>query len=196
MEPIEIVAQVVSILAMALNIISYQNKSQRAVITFQLFGGALFAVSFGLLGSWMGLMLNVVAAVRAVVYRYRERLHAAHILWLLGFVALYLLCYFATFAWFGTEQTPVNFIVEILPVIGMTASNISFRMRSARAIRFLGLVSSPCWLAYNIVAGSVGAILCEVISLVSIAVGILRFDISRKQEIKCKEQADGTTRIG
>ena len=37
MEPIEIIAQVVSIVAMAMNIISYQNKSQRAVITFQLF---------------------------------------------------------------------------------------------------------------------------------------------------------------
>ena len=188
MEPIEIIAQVISILAMALNIVSYQNKSQRAVITFQLFGGALFAVSFGLLGEWMGMMLNVVAAGRAVVYRYRDRLHAEHILWLCGFVSLYLLSYFANFAWFGTEPTLTNFIVEILPVIGMTASNVSFRMRSARAIRFLGLVSSPCWLAYNIVAGSIGAILCEVISLVSIAVGILRFDISRKSRKSSEEE--------
>jgi hypothetical protein len=180
MEPIKIIAQAVSILAMALNIISYQNKSQRAVITFQLFGGALFAVSFGLLSSWMGMLLNVLAAVRAIVYRYRKQLHANHILWLCGFVALYLLCYLATFVWFDTEPTAVNLIVEVLPVIGMTASNISFRMRGARAIRFLGLVSSPSWLAYNIVAGSVGAILCEVISLVSIAIGIWRFDVPRR----------------
>lgn len=184
MEPIEIVAQVISILAMALNIFSYQNKTQRAVITFQLFGSALFSVSFFLLGSMMGALLNLVAAVRAIVYRYRDRLHAEHILWLLGFVALYLLSYLATFTLLGTEPTPVNLLVEILPVIGMTASNISFRMRGARAIRFLGLVSSPSWLVYNIVAGSIGAILCEVISLVSIGVGILRFDIRRQPQEK------------
>ena len=189
MSPIEITAQAVSILAMALNIFSYQNKSQRAVITFQLFGSALFAVSFFLLGGITGALLNLVAAARALVYRYRLRLHAEHILWLFGFIALYLLCYLATFTLGGTEPIAKNLIIEVLPVIGMTASNIGFRMREARAIRLLGLISSPCWLTYNIVAGSIGAILCEVISLVSIAVGILRFDIPRK---KPAAAGDGT----
>ena len=180
MSPIEITAQAISILAMALNVLSFQNKSQRGVITFQLFGSALFAVSFLLLGGITGALLNIVGAVRAVVYRYRERLHAEHIAWLLGFIALYLLCYLATFTLGGTEPTAKNLILELLPVIGTTATNVGFRMRGARAIRFLGLFASPCWLTYNIVAGSIGAILCEAISLVSITVGILRFDIPRR----------------
>ena len=46
MTTIEIIAQVISILAMAFNILSYQRKTQRGIITFQLFGSSLFAISF------------------------------------------------------------------------------------------------------------------------------------------------------
>ena len=182
MKPIEIVAQVISILAMTFNILSYQRKTQRGIITFQFFGGAFFAVSFLLLGSVMGTIMNVVAVLRAAVYRERERLHADHILWLFGFVTIFLLSYLLSFTAFGTDPTPKNFAIELFPVIGMTVSTVSFRMKGARIVRFLGLISSPSWLVYNIFVGSIGATLCEAISIVSILVGIVRYDIRKKDE--------------
>ena len=176
MTTIEIVAQAVSIAAMAFNILSYQRKTQRGIITFQFFGSGLFAVSFLLLGSVMGMLMNIISVARATVYRERERLHADHILWLFGFIALFITTYTLSFTVFGTEPTVKNLIVELLPVIGMTVSTVSFRMKEARAIRLLGLINSPAWLIYNIFAFSIGAILCEAISLVSIVVALFRFD--------------------
>ena len=67
-------------------------------------------------------------------------------------------------------------ILEILPVIGMTALSVGFRMKSASAIRKLGLISSPAWLIYNISVGSWGATLCEAFTLLSIFIGMLRHD--------------------
>ena len=177
----EIIAQVISIAAMAFNILSYQRKTQRGIITFQFFGSGLFAVSFLMLGSVMGMLMNIVCVVRAVVYRERERLHSDHILWLLFFIALSVTTYILSFTVFGTEPSARNLIVELLPVIGMTASTVSFRMKEARAIRLLGLINSPAWLIYNICVFSIGAILCEAISLISIIVGILRFDRKRTE---------------
>lgn len=172
----ELFAQIVGLLAMAFNILSYQQKTRSRAIGFQLCGGLLFAVNFFLLGAMVGAILNVIAVVRAIVFLNKERLHAGHPAWLLGFGAAYLASYVLTFTAFGKEATFFNLLVEFLPVIGMTATTISFRLTDAKAIRRYGLVSSPSWLVYNIANFSIGAIICEVLSLGSILIGMFRLD--------------------
>ena len=182
MTTIEIIAQTVSIIAMAMNVLSFQQKSKNGVIAFQLIGGFLFALSFLLLGSYMGALLNLLGFARAIVYLNPKLFRSESILWLYGFTLCYLLSYVATFLVLDTEPTAKNLIVEFLPVIGMTAGHVGIYLGKARTIRYLGYVSSPSWLIYNIVTFSIGAIICEVINLVSITVGILRFDIKKKEE--------------
>ena len=172
----EIAAQLVGIVAMAFNILSYQQKTQKGVIGFQLFGSMLFAVNYFLLGATVGGILNLVGTVRAVVFLNREKTHAEHPAWLVGFTAVYLLSYLLTFTVFQKVPTVFNLIVEFLPVIGMTATTVSFRLKDAATIRRFGLISSPSWLVYNIVNFSIGAICCEVLSLGSILIGMLRLD--------------------
>ena len=172
----ELIAQIIGLAAMSFNILSYQQKTRSRVIGFQLFGGLLFCINFFLLGAISGSLLNAVAVVRAIVFLNKEKLHADHPVWLAGFVGVYLLCYGLTFTVFGTEATARSLILEALPVIGMTATTISFRLTDAKAIRRYGLISSPSWLIYNVASFSIGAIICEVLSLGSIVLGILRLD--------------------
>jgi len=172
----ELLAQSIGILAMAFNILSYQQKTQKRVIGFQLMGGLLFSINFFLLGAMVGAILNVVAAVRAVVFLQKEKLNSNHPAWLIGFTAVYFASYVLTFTLFGKPATAGNLIVELLPVIGMIATTISFRFTDAKTIRRYGLISSPCWLVYNIANFSLGAICCEVLSLGSIVLGMLRLD--------------------
>ena len=61
-------------------------------------------------------------------------------------------------------------------VIGMISTTISFRLTDAKSIRRYGLISSPSWLIYNIANFAIGAIICEVLSLGSIILGIIRLD--------------------
>jgi hypothetical protein len=133
-----------------------------------------------MLGAITGGILNLIAAVRAVIFLFPKKLHSSHYLWLVGFIASYLVFYGLTFTVFGTKPTPVTFIVEALPVIGMTASSIGFMLAESKLVRRMGLISSPVWLTYNIYYLSIGAIICEVISLVSIFIGIYRHDLRRK----------------
>ena len=176
MKPIEIIAQAIGIVAMLFNILSYQSKQQKWIIALQLCGGALFAVNFLLLGATVGGILNILAAVRAIVFLFKEKLKADRLPWLFGFVFLYIAVYVLNFTVLGKEPTPRNLIIEILPVIDMTALNIGFRLKNASDIRRCGLVSSPSWLIYNIASGSWGAIACEVMTLISIIIGMLRHD--------------------
>ena len=172
----ELIGQIVGLFAMAFNILSYQQKTRGRVIAFQLIGSSLFAVNFFLLGAIAGALLNIISAIRAIVFLKRDALRADHPLWLAGFIVSFLVSYVLTFTLFGKEATLVNLIVEFLPVIGMTATTWSFRFTDAASIRKFGLISSPSWLVYNIASFSIGAIICEVMSLSSILIGMFRLD--------------------
>ncbi|MBO7251204.1 MAG: YgjV family protein [Oscillospiraceae bacterium] len=176
MNTVQLIAQAIGIVAMTFNIFSYQQKTRSRAIGFQLFGGLLFCINFLMLGAIAGGILNAVAVVRAIVFLNKEKLKADRLGWLIGFTAVYFLSYLLTFTLFGTEATALNLIVELLPVIGMIATTISFRLTDAKDIRKYGLISSPAWLIYNIANFSIGAIICEVLSLGSILIGIFRYD--------------------
>ena len=104
----ELIAQVIGLFAMAFNILSYQRKTRMGVIGFQLFGSALFAVNFFLLGATVGALLNVLSAIRAIVFLNKEKLRADHPLWLAGFTATFLASYVLTFTLFGKGIPEVN----------------------------------------------------------------------------------------
>lgn len=176
MTPEEIIAQVIGIFAMACNILSYQQKTQKGVLCFQLVGGALFCINFFMLGAIIGGLLNAIAFVRAILFIYKEKLHTDNIYWFIGFIVVFIVCYALTFTVFQKEPTFINFVIELLPVIGMVALTVGFRLKDAKSVRICGLVSSPAWLIYNIIAFSVGAIVCEAISIVSIFIGMIRLD--------------------
>lgn len=179
MEPYDIIAQSVGIVAMAMNILSYQQKKQRNIIIMQFFGASLFAVNMFMIGAVVGGFLNLVGAVRAMVYYNKERFRADRIVWVFGFGALYFVSYALTFFVFGKEPTAINLIVEFLPIIGMVATGIGFYLSDAGAVRRLGLISSPSWLVYNIFNFALGGIICEILALLSIFIGMLRHDRRR-----------------
>ena len=176
MELVEIIAQIIGIVAMVFNILSYQGKKQSTVIALQLIGSTLFAINFLMLGALVGGILNAIGIVRAIVFLYKDKLKTDRVSWLIAFIIVYLLIYVLNFTAFGKEPTIFNMIIELLPVIGMLAINIGFRMKNASDVRKCGLVSSPAWLIYNIAVGSWGAIVCEMLTLISIFVGMLRHD--------------------
>lgn len=176
MKHIEIIAQIIGIIAMLCNILSYQGKKQKMIILLQLFGGILFAVNFLLLGATVGGILNIIAAFRAIVYLYKDKFRADKIIWLVMFSLSYITVYVLNFTLLGKEPNLFNLVIEFLPIIGMLAINIGFMLKKASDVRKCALVGSPAWLIYNISAGSIGAIICEAFSLVSIFVGILRHD--------------------
>ena len=178
----ETIAQIIGIFAAAINILSFQCKSKNKIILMQLFGGALFFLNFLLLGAITGAVMNVLAVIRAILFLYKEKLRINDKALVYGLIGAFIVSYALTFTVFGVEPTLPNFIRELLPVIGMSAATVSFNMKNAKAVRIIGItLSSPSWLIYNICVLSIGAIFCEAFSIVSIAVGIIRHDISKKQ---------------
>lgn len=176
MPPQELIGQIVSIAAMCCNILSYQQKKQSRLVACQMLGGFLFSISFFLLGATIGGLLNILATIRALIFLFADKLRATHPAWLCGFAACFLAMYVLSFTVFGVEPTPLAFVIELLPVIGMTAISVGFMKKDSGTVRKLGLISSPAWLIYNVYYHSIGATVCEAISLLSIFIGMLRHD--------------------
>ena len=179
MEPYDIIAQSIGIVAMAMNILSYQQKKQRNIIIMQLCGTSLFAVNMFMIGAVAGGFLNCIGAIRAVVYSNRKTFRADKPAWVFGFGVLYLAAYAMSFLVFDKEPTLVNFIIEFLPLIGMFSTGFGFYLDRADTMRKMGLISSPSWLVYNIYNFALGGIICEILAMFSIVIGIIRHDRKR-----------------
>ena len=182
MPPKEIIAQIISIVAMAFVNISFLQKKKSILLTCQLIGNGLFSLNFFLLGAMSGALLNGIAVIRAFVFLKKEKLHADNAIWTTGFILSYLASYALVFTVFGKEPTLFNFIIEFMPVIAMISLHLSFRYTDTKMIRRFGLVSGPTWLVYNVVNFSIGAIICESLNIVSILIGMVRNDFKRKEK--------------
>lgn len=172
----DLAAQIISLAAMAFNCLSYQQKRQKGILTLQLFGSALFGLSYFLLGAMAGALLNVVAILRALVFLNAKRFRAEHPAWMTVFTLAYVGSYVLIFTVFGVETTALRMGMELLPVLSMVLSTVSFRYGKGKMTRRFALVCSPLWLIYNIYSGSIGAIACESLNLVSVGIGIYRHD--------------------
>lgn len=175
----EIVAQIFGIIGMICNILVFQQKTHKRVLIWQFFAASVFAVNYFMLGAVVGGMLNLAGALRSVVFFFKEKTNANSVWWLAFFICAFAISYPLAFFVFGTAPTTKNLIIELLPVVAMIVATISLRLGSARAVRGLGLISSPMWLTYNCFSGSIGAIASEILNLISIIVGIIRFDIRK-----------------
>ena len=166
--------QAISILAMVVYIISYCQKKQKTIITLQCIATILFSISFAMLGAIMGTILNIMSAIRAVLFMYREKLKTDNKIWLVGFLISYAATYVLVFTVFKKEFTVFNAIIELLPIIGMVATTFGYRAKSGKAVRISGLINEPVWLVYNIFAQSIGAVIANSFSLCSICLGLIR----------------------
>jgi len=171
--------QAVGIVAMTIHMLSFQRPTQKGILRMQLVSSLLFAFHFGVIGAITGSILNLIGAGRAVVFGNREKKWARSKWWLPLFITLYLAAYVLTFTVFGKEATPGNLVLEFLPVMGMTVSNVSFLLDNERKLRILALINSPLWMVYNGISGSIGGTVTEIFSLISVIVAIIRFDIRK-----------------
>lgn len=173
---IEQIGQIIGIIAMIIAVSSYQCKHQRTLILVQLVGAALFSINYFAVGAIEGGLINAVCIFRSIVFANKKFFRADKPIWVGVFAAIFIGCTVLSFTTFGTALTVPNVLLSLLPVIGMTASTVGFFMKDAKAVRRCGMIHSPAWLLYSSINFSLGGILCEVFSIISIVTAMIRLD--------------------
>ena len=159
--------QIIGVVALTLAVISFQQKTHKYILTFQLLANIMFVLHFGLIGAYTGALLNFVAMLRSVVFVNKGKSWADNKFWLWLFCALSVIAGVVT--WESWKS--------VLPIAGMVCSTVAFWIKTPRYVRLVSFPSSPLWLVYNMLGKSYAGVLTEVINMTSIIIAIIRLDL-------------------
>ncbi len=162
------IVQGIGFIGMALAFAAYQCRQRKRLLLVQILSMMAFTLHFALLGAYTGAMMNLLSAVRQVVFLQRDKKWGNHWIWPALFFVIFLGAGIATWdAWYS-----------FLPVFGSCAATIaSWRKKPAEIRWMMGTLSSPPWLVYNILNHSGAGTITEIFSLLSIAITLIRVDL-------------------
>ena len=156
--------QSISIIAMVAIILSFQCKSNRRLVVVIGIGALLFAVSYFLLGQPSAAVFNIISVMCSIVCL-KDNLKNKFIFGII--VTLYLAATCFTFnGWWS-----------LVLMAAQLAGSYSIIFRSGTFIRNMRFFFvSPVWLINNtVMCFTVGGIICEIITMLSVVVSFIRY---------------------
>lgn len=166
----DIFAQIIGIIAMGFGIISYQMKNTKKIILVQIFSTLIFGTHYFLIGAYAGAALNILSMIRNIIFYFKQYKWARSKIWIYIFTGIFAVAaYLSGDGWLG-----------ILPFLGCTFMTIAVYFESGKTTRQIIWMSSPCWLIYNGINGSIGGVVAEVFNLTSIVISVIRNDIKKQ----------------
>ena len=160
----ELAAQIIGLVAAAFNIYAFQMKGNKYLYLLRAIGGTLFAISFFLKGAPTAALLNLACllqgAILAVGPKWTNRYTLALVLAIFLGVGIF------------TYDGWLTILITVAQLVGAVA----MFSRNGRVIRLSNFFFvSPIWLVNNILVFSLGGIITEGVTLVSILISFLRF---------------------
>lgn len=169
-----ILATVLGLAAVALFVSSYQLKNRRGIILCNAASRVLYVAQYLLLGAFEGALLDITAFFISLVCCGREnkfvKKHFALTVILANAVLL------------GVGALSYRNIFSLLAIGGVLFETLAFWLKKERNILLVSLIAAPFWLVYNILNMAYGSAIGNVITLVSIAVAIVRIDRKNKEQ--------------
>ena len=153
---------------------SYQRTKKSKIMIIQTVATALSCVQYLLIGALSGFALNIVCIIRNFVFYYRDKRKRTDLTAPILFAACMAVVSF--FSWEG--------IHSLLITVGLVFNTVCMGIFNAKTFRKTILISSSLILVYNIFAFSYSGILSESISLISVAIGIIRYRDTQPIETK------------
>ncbi len=169
-------AQIVGMVALLINVLSYQFNERKKILAMQFFSGAFFTLHYFLLGAHAGAVTNLLSMLRALCFSYRGRYKwASHSALPVIFVIASLV---------STIFTYQN-LLSVVPTIAFTFNSVALWSNRPKITRIFTIPNNLLFLIYNIANTSYSGIISDTFVLVSLLIAFIRFDILRldlKQE--------------
>ena len=71
--------------------------------------------------------------------------------------------------------------VSIFVILAKLISSVALGINNTRVIRILNLISTPCWLMYNIYMFNIAGMCSDTIMLTSLVIAVIRLDIKKQK---------------
>ena len=156
--PLNAVAQIVGFFPLIITFFTFLPNDRRYVIGSKAVSDLLWAIHFFLLGEVVGGAINAVNTARNVVFSQKHRKWASR-----TYIPI-VFCVLTVFASLIRWQEWYSF----LPMVGSLLAVLGFWCSDVRRIRLFNFPAVILWLAYGLLAGSISAVICNTIAILSI----------------------------
>lgn len=158
-----ILAQIIGIVAMFINIMSFQCKKNRNLFIMIGIGSLLFSINFLMLGAYVSAIYNIISIIRSALtlndkFFTKKYFYLLCILYVVGTIFAY-----------DNPWSIVLFVAQIVQTYAMWFTDGGVIRKSQ--VYFV----SPAWLINNIIVFSIGGILCEMFIMSSAVISYFRF---------------------
>ena len=160
-----LIGQIFGVIAVILGFITYQIRTQKALLFVQTVTALVFVIHYLLIGAVSGMVLNIVAMIRNLVYSRRDLKLFSGKWWPIAFAVIMGI----TGMLFWQDW------YSVFVVAGLVINSVCMSFKDPQKIRKSILVSSPLVLIYDAFALSFGGIIYESAAIVSAVIGIVRY---------------------
>ena len=145
-------------------------KTQRQMLFVLTATSTVFCIHYFMIDAITGMAMNAVNIIRNIAYDYRARKGNKSMTIPIIFAVIQAVMGILTWeAWYS-----------VFIFIGVVANTVCMSFSNAQKLRASILVTSPFVLTYDIFAFSIGGMIFESMSLISAAIGILRYKSSTR----------------
>lgn len=172
----EQIGMVISLAGMLVGVISFQVKNKIPLLILQTVSSMLFMTSYIFSGGGIAIALNVIMPLRNVLFMIFANKRGTPVYIICGALCASYVAIYVVYTALAQEGVIAS-LWNALLIIAAFFSTISFANRNVNRLRMWKYGDSICWLTYNlrIGIGALGGILGEILNLVSLTVGIIRF---------------------
>ena len=169
----KIVATVIGVVAVCLYLLGYLQKRRKQIILFNVSSRILYILQYVLLGAFEGAVLDVAGTITSLLAQKKSTAFIAKHLKLFIVAASVLIIAAGLFVY---EDW-----ISVLPIIGVLLHTGAFWLSNEKVIRIVSFIGSPFWLLYNFLSGAYPSCVGDILSMVSLAISMFRYDFHKKK---------------
>lgn len=162
-----IIIQLIGILGMAANFISFQFKKHKHILLFRTINEALFILQYFLLGALSGAFLNIVGCARNILFTKQVAKGKSTLATSIIFSILFTMFGILTF----------DGVKSLMLILAKVLSTVAYGNKNTTIIRTVSFLTHISYLFYNIAVFSLAGAISDGILLVSLGIAIVRFDL-------------------
>lgn len=160
-------AQIIGFFGVIVIVIGMQQKQYKHLVICKITNEFVSAIHYFLLGGYTGMLINFASCFTNGFYYFRIKHKKSTLPFQILFGTMFVVL--GALSWHG----PISIFVVLAKLI----SSVSLGINNPRIIRFLNLISNPCWLIYNIYMGSIPGIVGDSMVILSVLTAVVRLDI-------------------
>lgn len=170
------IANGIGILAVILFVASYQIKKRSGIILCNAISRALYIVQYLMLLAFEGAVLDVLGLISSVLAQRKDSARMQRWKFPLFLIVNGAIITAGVLLW--------RDIFSLFPIIGVLLHTNAFWISDEKRIRLMSFFGSPFWLVYNLKCFAIGSAIGDAMTIVSIGLAILRYDILKKENAK------------